>query len=186
MDCKLPKFPSGDLNLFPSRFYHYTIKYFIRPLSQYIAPQKTVSLVPKLQQCHQSLLSCHTLQTQSAFATYTCMLSSLIPRPFPHQYLITYSIQIRNGKAWEIWSRAVTSGTWRVDTRGVVPDKESQVLSCTINPSAGGQSFSKAVSILVIVHVTKDHSTRHDNYCCWALPPMCLPFFYLTSLWNAH
>ena len=38
------------------------------------------------------------------------------------QYLIAYSMQIRMGKAWEIWSRAVTSGRQMVDTRGVVPD----------------------------------------------------------------
>jgi len=42
------------------------------------------------------------------------------------QYLITYSMQIRRGKAWEIWSRAVTSGRQKVDTRGAVPDKESR------------------------------------------------------------
>ena len=37
------------------------------------------------------------------------------------QYLIAYSMQIRRGKAWEIWSRAVTSGRQMVDTRGAVP-----------------------------------------------------------------
>ena len=42
------------------------------------------------------------------------------------QYLIAYSMQIRRGKAWEILSRAVTSGRQKVDTRGAVPDEESQ------------------------------------------------------------
>ena len=30
------------------------------------------------------------------------------------QYLMTYSMQIRRGKAWEIWSCTVTSGRQRV------------------------------------------------------------------------
>jgi len=41
------------------------------------------------------------------------------------QYLIAYSVQIRRGKAWEIWSRAVTSGRQKIDTREVVPNEES-------------------------------------------------------------
>jgi len=36
------------------------------------------------------------------------------------QYLIAYSMQIQGGKAWEISSRAVTSGRQMVDTRGAV------------------------------------------------------------------
>jgi len=42
------------------------------------------------------------------------------------QYLIAYRMQIRRGKAWEIWSRTVTSGRQMVDTRGAVPDEESR------------------------------------------------------------
>ena len=42
-----------------------------------------------------------------------------------HQYLIAYSMQIRRGEAWEIWSRAVTSGRQMVDTRGAVPDSSN-------------------------------------------------------------
>ena len=41
------------------------------------------------------------------------------------QYLIACSMQIRRGKAWEISSRAVTSGRQKVDTRGAVPNEES-------------------------------------------------------------
>ena len=156
-----------------SRFYHYTIKYFIRPLSQYIAPQKTVSLLPKLSQCDQSLLSCHTLQLSLHLQhIHVCCLASF-PGHSHLQYLIAYSIQIWNGQAWEIWSRAVTSGRQRVDTWGVVPDGESRALSRTINPSAGGQSVNKAASdsILFIAHATRDHWTRNNNYYCWAPPP---------------
>jgi len=35
-------------------------------------------------------------------------------------------MQIRKGKAWEIWSRAVTSGRQTVDTQGAVPVEESR------------------------------------------------------------
>ena len=36
------------------------------------------------------------------------------------QYLITYSMQIRKRKAWEIWSCVMTSGRRMVDTQGAV------------------------------------------------------------------
>ena len=42
------------------------------------------------------------------------------------KYLIAYSMQIRRGKAWEIWSCAVMSGRQKVDTRGAVPVEESR------------------------------------------------------------
>jgi len=62
--------------------------------------------------------------------------------------------------------------------------KESRALSHTINPSAGGQSISKVASdsILVIVHISRDHSTQNNNYYCWAPPPVCLPSVYLMSV----
>ena len=41
------------------------------------------------------------------------------------QYLIAYSMQIQREKAWEISSRAVTSGRQKVDTRGAVPDSSN-------------------------------------------------------------
>ena len=41
------------------------------------------------------------------------------------QYLIAYSMQIWRGKAWEIWSCAITSGRQMVDTRGAVPDSSN-------------------------------------------------------------
>jgi len=53
-------------------------------------------------------------------------LSSLVPGRSHLQYLIAYSMQIRRGKAWEIWSRLVTSGRQKVDTWGAVPVKESR------------------------------------------------------------
>ena len=53
---------------------------------------------------------------------------SLVPRPFPPPVFDrVYSMQIRRGKAWEIWSRVVTSGRQMVDTytRGAVPDSSN-------------------------------------------------------------
>ena len=41
------------------------------------------------------------------------------------QYLIACSMQIWRGKAWEIWSRAVTSGRQMVDTRRAMPDSSN-------------------------------------------------------------
>jgi len=91
------------------------------------------------------------------------------------QYLITYGMQIRRGKAREIWSRAVTSGR----QKGVVPVEESRSPFLYYRSEGGGQSVSKAVSILSIVHSARDGLTRNGNYYCQAPPPrvstICLP-----------
>ena len=63
----------------------------------------------------------------------------------------------------------------RVDARGAMPDKESQTLSCTVGPRAGGQSVSKVVSIPFVIHGIGDGSAQNRNYYCWAPPPFCLP-----------
>ena len=58
----------------------------------------------------------------------TCVHSQSLPSFPGHshlQYLIDYSMQIRRGKAWEIWSRAVMSGRQMVDTQGAVPDSSN-------------------------------------------------------------
>ena len=47
---------------------------------------------------------------------------SLVPRPFPPPVFHRFQYEIRWGKAWEIWSRAMTSGRQMVDTREVVPN----------------------------------------------------------------
>jgi len=99
------------------------------------------------------------------------------------QYLIAYSMQIRRGKAWEIWSRAVMSGRQKVDTWGRCPPRNLKALSCTIGPRAGGQSVSKSMSIPSVVHSARDCSTQNRNYyyrACTAPPPVCLPSVYLT------
>ena len=48
--------------------------------------------------------------------------ASLIPRPFPPPVFDHFQYEIRRGKAWEIWSRAVPSGC----TLRAVPDEEYQ------------------------------------------------------------
>ena len=57
---------------------------------------------------------------------YYAKLLASFPGRSHLQYLIAYSTQIRRGKAWEISSRAVTSGRQKVDTRGAVPYEESR------------------------------------------------------------
>jgi len=52
--------------------------------------------------------------------------SSLVPRPFPRPLFDCLQYANMEGKAWEIWSHPVTSGRQMVDTRGAVPDVESQ------------------------------------------------------------
>ena len=52
-----------------------------------------------------------------------CVSVSLVPRPFPLPVFHRFQYEIRRGKAWEIWSRAVTSGRQMVDTRGAVPNR---------------------------------------------------------------
>ena len=51
---------------------------------------------------------------------------ALFPGHSHLRYLIACCtcIQMWRGKTWEIWSRTVTSGRQRVDTQGMVPDKE--------------------------------------------------------------
>ena len=80
---------------------------------------------------------------------WTLETLALFPGRSHLQYLITYSMQIRRGKAWEIWLLAVTSG-------GQCPMRNLEALSCTIGPRAGGQSVSKAESILSVVQSARD------------------------------
>jgi len=46
--------------------------------------------------------------------------------------------------------------------------KNLEALFCTISLRVGGQSISKAVSILFVIHGARDGLTRHRNYYCWA------------------
>jgi len=50
---------------------------------------------------------------------------SLVPRLFPPPVFDSLQYVNTKGKAWEIWSRAVTSGRQMVDTRGAVPDSSN-------------------------------------------------------------
>ena len=47
--------------------------------------------------------------------------------------------------------------------RGAMPDEDTEALSCTISPRAGGQSINKAASILFAVHDARDGSTRNGK-----------------------
>jgi len=51
--------------------------------------------------------------------------ASLVPRLFPPPVFDHLQYANMEGKAWEIWSRAVMSGRQMVDTRGVVPNSSN-------------------------------------------------------------
>ena len=89
-------------------------------------------------------------------------------------------MQVRRGKGWEIWSRAVTLGRQVLDTWGRCPMRNLKALSCAIGPRAGGQSISKAVSIPSVIHSARDDLTPNRNYYCWA-PPQCV---HHLSIWR--
>ena len=65
--------------------------------------------------------------------------SSLVSRLFPPPVFDHLQYVSMEGKAWEIWSHAVTLGRQMVDTHGVVPSKESQSISYNFCWRAGGQ-----------------------------------------------
>jgi len=64
------------------------------------------------------------------------------------RYFFTSSMQIWRGKAWEIWSRAVTQGSQWVDTQG-------EAFSCTVSSRTGSQSISNAASILFVFRAAR-------------------------------
>ena len=96
--------------------------------------------------CRNSTPTCTNIQERSmdSFSTTGLLIGLLSPTQiqslkmtiasFPGrshlQYLIACSMQIRRRKAWEIWSRAVTSGRQMVDTRGAVPNSSN---SCFVS-----------------------------------------------------
>ena len=62
-------------------------------------------------------------------------------------------------RAWEIVScgnREVDVGIRRVDTRGVIPDKDLKTLSHHVCPRAGGQSILKGAAIPLTVQDSGD------------------------------
>ena len=54
---------------------------------------------------------------------------SLIPRPFPPPVFDRLQYANMEGEGREIWSCAVISGRWSVDTQGAVPNKALSVPS---------------------------------------------------------
>jgi len=88
------------------------------------------------------------------------MMISLIPRLFPPPVFDRLRYANTKGKAWEICSRAVTSGRQKVDIWGAVPNEESRSHFLYYRSDAGGQSISKAVSIPSVIHSTRDGTKR--------------------------
>ena len=106
----------------------------------------------------------------------TCLRLALFPARSHLQYLIAYSMQIRRGKAWEIWSRVVMSGRHM----GTVPDssishfvsncpwryERRMVWHCLANALACSPRIDSTRKSFEIPHR--------------ALSPMCLPSVCLT------
>jgi len=84
------------------------------------------------------VLSTCTLSVYSITTTNPSLYFRLgsFPGHSPIQYLIACSMQIQRGKAWVIWSRAVTLGRQRVDAMWY-PTKNLKALSYAISPKAG-------------------------------------------------
>jgi len=95
------------------------------------------------------------------------------------QYLIAYSIQIWRGKAWEIWSSAVTSGRHIVDTWGPCPTVVIPV-SCRTMPGAMNDGWYWHCHANALVSSPRTDSTKRASrflLCvahCWCGQWCCL------------
>ena len=129
---------------------------------------------------HYTVSIVHTVWTQLSAVTATHNeLPGILLASFPGcshlQNLITCSMQIRRGKAWEIWSRAFTSGRhtggstrWRIS-------KPFLVLSV--------QGLeAKTLSRQHQYHCHSQHHRLFNTRCCGTPPPVCLSSVYRTSL----
>jgi len=88
------------------------------------------------------------------------------------QYLIAYSMQIWRGKAWEIWSHAVTSGRQMVDTWGRCPTVVIPVLCRTV-PGAVNDGWYWRCLANALASSRRTHSTR-KSLGTSLLPGRCL------------
>ena len=111
-----------------STFYCVIIAINIRPDYSYISEEQLALYAAASSSNRHSLAEWITIQAGLAVALVESVQYSTLAS-FPGrshlQYLIAYSMQIRRGKAWEIWSHAVMSGRQTADTRGVVPDSSN-------------------------------------------------------------
>jgi len=80
-----------------------------------------------------------THDTNVGFPPVSYCVYQLASFPCTPPVLITRSMQIQRGKAWEIWSCVVMSGRG-----GAVPDEESPSHFLYYQSESGGQSVSKA------------------------------------------
>ena len=107
-----------------------------------------------------------------------CVYASLIPRPFPPPVFHRFQYEIRWGKAWEIWSRAMTSGRQMVDTRGAVPNHYNTCFTLIRHQRCEQRTVSIVclANALISSHWT-DSTTQDVEILRWALPSvstMCL------------
>ena len=124
------------------------------------------------------------------------LLASFPGVPTSSLWSSSCSMPLQRGKAWEIWSHAVTWGRQRADTWRVVPDEESES-SCSVISRARGQEHLQG-SINNIHHLRRQGQVDvKQKLYSLAPPPMCLPSVYVTlpymnpcvyrlSMWHYH
>jgi len=115
-------------------------------------------------------------------------LSNLAPFPgcLHLQSLITCSMQVRRGKAWEICLCAVMLGRQRVDIQGAVPHKESWSPFCSVNLRSWRPEHSQGSINTICCSQCQGHlDVKHELHdctekiCC----KDCLPHWH-SSVWN--
>ena len=111
-----------------------------------------------------------------------CMYTSLVPRPFPPPVFHRFQYEIRRGKAWEIWSRAMTSGRQMVDTREAVPNLYNTCFAviCLCHCEQQMVSIVCLANALISSH-WMDSATQDVEILRWAPPSVCLPCVYLMA-----
>ena len=95
---------------------------------------------------------------------------SLIPRRFPPPFFGRMQLE---GKAWEIWSCAVTAGGQRADTHAG-DSAWLRIMKPFQSKGWRPEHSHKAASILFIVHDAINRSTRSRNCVTICLPNVCL------------
>ena len=103
--------------------------------------------------------------------------SSLVPRPSPPLVFVACSMRTRRGKAWEIWSRAVTLGRQSVDPQGAMPEHNNSVsvaLSLVSWTTNGPSEHSG-------LQPSDWHTRKGFEILHWALPPACVSTLYITA-----
>ena len=102
-------------------------------------------------------------------------MHSLIPRTFPPPVFDHFQYEIRQGKAWEIWSHAVPSSRHMVDIWRAVPSEESR------RPALSVQMLDVRAFARWTINTVRCSQRWGQIDNGWAPPPVCLPCVYLMA-----